>query len=436
MATNVNSIAVLGTQWGDEGKGKIVDLITKNTDIVNRFQGGHNAGHTLIIDNKKTVLHLVPSGILHGNVQCIIGNGVVVSGDKLLEEIKLLEANQIEVRSRLFISGDCPIILNFHKQLDLAREIKRGVNAIGTTGKGIGPTYEDKVARRGIKIYDLQNTEKLRSTLYDLADYHNFQLKHYYRQPEINVKHEWEQLLSIAEQLKPMIADTTQMLQQAYQQNKCILLEGAQGTLLDIDHGTYPFVTSSNTSIGAASTGSGLGASQIDYVLGLAKAYTTRIGSGPFPTELSITKDSIGCQLSHRGNEIGATTGRQRRCGWLDLVILRRSCQINDLSSLCITKLDVLDAFAEINVCIAYKLNGETVYDTSLHADNLALCEPIYKTFPGWQSSTEGIVFYEQLPQRAKDYLNFISQELSTPISLISTGPDRNQTIILNSIFA
>jgi adenylosuccinate synthase len=430
-----NTLAVVGTQWGDEGKGKIVDLLTEKADIVVRFQGGHNAGHTLIIDGDKTVLHLVPSGILRPHVKCYIANGVVVSGEKLLQEIQQLERVGIDVKERLLLSGDCPLILKFHEAIDIARENKKDSATIGTTGNGIGPAYEDKIARRGIRLSDLQNLELLSEKYKALADFHNFQLNHYYSIQPLSSLENWEHLLAIREQLLPMITDTVSCLHQAYNEGKNILLEGAQGTLLDIDHGTYPFVTSSNTSIGAACTGTGLPTSKIDYVLGLAKAYTTRVGNGPFPTELDTKDNPVGKHLSLKGKEVGATTSRARRCGWLDLPLLRRTTQLNGIDSLCISKLDILDGIKEIKVCVGYQIDNEEHSSSPLNASLLEKCQPIYKTLQGWSEKTSGVTVWEELPENAKNYLQFISEQLALPISLISTGAERGHTIQKQSYF-
>ena len=433
MSSKIQSLAVLGLQWGDEGKGKIVDLLTEKTDFVVRFQGGHNAGHTLIIDHQKTVLHLIPSGILRDQVQCVIGNGVVLAADKLLEEISVLEHSGIDVMSRLSISEDCPMILDFHVAIDKAREVHRWQTKIGTTQNGIGPAYEDKVARRALKVADLRNLSAIEHTFKQLADYHNFQLSQYYGVEQVDEHQQWQKLIHFSETLQEIIVDSVDLLQKAFQQGKTILLEGAQGTLLDVDHGTYPFVTSSTTSIGAAVSGSGLGIHQIHHVIGLAKAYTTRVGYGPFPTELDRQDDPSGKILSTKGNEIGATTGRGRRCGWLDLVLLRRSAQINSVDSLCITKLDVLDDLVQIKVCTHYQVNGETVSHYNMNG-NLSECEPVYETFCGWQCSTEGVTQIRDLPVNAQHYLKFIEQQLNLPISLISTGADRQHTIIQHDL--
>ena len=428
--SKAQNIGVFGTQWGDEGKGKIVDWLSETSDVIVRFQGGHNAGHTLIINGQKTVLHLIPSGILHPNKDCYIGNGVVISPPHLLKEIKTLEQNGIEVRERLWISDNAPIILNFHTALDGAREKKRGANAIGTTQNGIGPAYEDKVARRGLRTNCLLNLPAFRAQYEDLADYHNFTLKNYYDSPEVDIEAQWDQLHAYAAELKSHICDVPLALDQARKNNKRLLLEGAQGTLLDIDHGTYPFVTSSNTVAGGAGVGCGLPANALDYTLGIVKAYTTRVGSGPLPTEQPDEPGKIGHYLGEVGFEVGATTGRPRRCGWLDLVILRRSLMLNGLDGICMTKMDVLDQLPQIEVCVSYEIDGKVVSNTSLSADDLAQVKPIYQTFKGWMTSTADIKHFDDLPAEAKTYLNFIETELATPISIISVGPDRTQTFI------
>ena len=428
---------VIGTQWGDEGKGKVVDWLTDHARGVVRFQGGHNAGHTLVIGGKKTVLHLIPSGILRDNIACYIGNGVVVSPQALLEEIDMLEQAGIDVRSRLHISEACPLILPCHTALDKAREVARGSNKIGTTGRGIGPAYEDKAARRAVRLQDLFHRERLAAKLGEMLDYHNFVLKHYFHAPIVDYQETMDEVLSMAERLKPMIADVPQRLFEANKAGHNLLFEGAQGTLLDIDHGTYPFVTSSNCIAGAATTGSGVGPQMLHYVLGITKAYTTRVGSGPFPTELD---DDIGKYLAKRGNEFGATTGRPRRCGWFDAAALKRSIQINGVSGLCVTKLDVLDGVETLQIGIGYKLrgtNGNTVTSNILPvgADELALCEPVYEEMPGWKENTSGINQFEKLPKAAQNYLKRMEQVCEVPVDIISTGPDRAETIVLRHPF-
>lgn len=425
-----NNIIVLGTQWGDEGKGKLVDLLTEQVAAVVRFQGGHNAGHTVIIDGKKTVLHLIPSGILRDGVECLLGNGVVLCQDALMKEIKGLEEESVPARERLMISEGCTIIMPYHIALDQARERAKGNKAIGTTGRGIGPAYEDKVARRGIRAEDLLHEARLKDKVSEVLDYHNFVLTNYLKEDALDLQEVLDTTLSLAESVTPMIGDVTERLDELHKKGQKILFEGAQGTLLDIDHGTYPFVTSSNTTAGGASTGTGFGPCQFDYVLGITKAYTTRVGAGPFPTELD---DAVGQHLGEKGHEFGATTGRQRRCGWFDAVALRRSRQINSLSGLCITKLDVLDGLEEIKVCVAYDYEGETIHSPPSGAEAFANCTPIYETFAGWQESTAGIKDYDALPENAKAYLKVIEKVTDCPVHIISTGPDRNETIVLKN---
>ena len=422
------NVVVIGSQWGDEGKGKVVDLLTGRAMAVVRFQGGHNAGHTLVIAGNKTVLHLIPSGILHPGVTCFIGNGVVLAPGALLEEIHMLESSGVEVKTRLKISAACPLILPHHIALDLAREKARGDKAIGTTGRGIGPAYEDKVARRAVRFGDLFLAEQFGAKLQELLDYHNFLLQHYYQAQPVDFQQVLEETLQIAEILRPMGADVTALLQQHRQRGDNILFEGAQGAMLDIDLGTYPYVTSSNTTAGGAATGTGLGPRYLDYILGITKAYTTRVGAGPFPTELT---DELGDYLADRGHEFGATTGRRRRCGWLDLVALRRSIQHNSVSGLCLTKLDVLDGLDSINLCVAYRCGGEELTAPPLGAEAFAACEPVYEQLPGWKESTCGATAYEQLPLKARNYLKRIETLTETPIDIISTGPDRADTILL-----
>lgn len=426
------NIIVIGTQWGDEGKGKIVDLLTDQAAAVARFQGGHNAGHTVVIDGKKTVLHLIPSGILRDNVQCLIGNGVVVSPAALLEEIETLEQNGVPTRDRLWISEACALILPFHARLDQAREQSRGKEAIGTTGRGIGPAYEDKAARRALRIGDLLHRERFASKLGEVLDYHNFVLQHYYRSEPLDFQELLEDAMRVAEVIAPLITDVSEILHRIHRDGGNIMFEGAQGMLLDIDHGTYPFVTSSNTTSGGAATGTGMGMLEFDYVLGITKAYTTRVGSGPFPTELL---DEMGAYLAKRGNEFGATTGRPRRCGWFDAVALRRSAQINSISGLCITKLDVLDGLESIRICTGYEVNGEARLTPPVGAEAFAECRPVYEELPGWKESTLGIKSYAGLPENARCYLERIAAVSEIPIDIISTGPDRNETIVLKHPF-
>lgn len=402
---------VVGAQWGDEGKGKIVDLLTEKVYGVVRFQGGHNAGHTLVVNNKKTVLHLIPSGILRENVSCFIGNGVVLSLPALMHEINELQANNVSVAGRLFISEACSLLLPYHAALDQAREAMSGKDAIGTTNRGIGPAYEDKIARRGLRVADLLDEKKFVEKLTKLAEYHNYFLKNYYHVDVVPVAQALAESLAYADAVKPMIVDLVAVLAEYRAQHKGLLFEGAQGTLLDIDLGTYPFVTSSNTTAGAAATGTGFGPLYFDCVLGIAKAYTTRVGAGPFTTELN---DEVGELIRQRGKEFGATTGRPRRCGWFDAVAVKRAVQVNSISALCINKLDVLDELKTIRVCVAYKNN-----------------EPVYQDFPGWQESTFGITDFVKLPANAQKYLQVLAELLKVELVMISTGPERESTVFL-----
>ncbi len=421
------NVVVIGTQWGDEGKGKVVDLLTDKASAVVRFQGGHNAGHTLVIDGKQTVLHLIPSGILRENVRCLVGNGVVLAPDALLEEIDMLEQGGIPAARRMGISESCPLILPYHVALDAAREKARGKKAIGTTGRGIGPAYEDKVSRRGIRLGEIFDIDHITNRLREVMDYHNFALKNLFEYGEVDYQEVLDNLLGQAERLKPMVEDVTGTLHQLRKEDKNVMFEGAQGALLDIDHGTYPYVTSSNTTAGGAASGTGVGPRYIDYVLGIVKAYTTRVGAGPFPTELF---DDDGNHLGTKGHEFGATTGRKRRCGWLDVVSLKRSLEINSVTGICITKLDVLDGLKTLKICVAYKLDGQEIVTPPVGADRFEECEPVFIEMPGWQESTVGMTEYEQLPQAAQDYLDKIQELCETPIDIISTGPDRKETII------
>jgi adenylosuccinate synthase len=435
MAKNV---VVIGTQWGDEGKGKIVDWLTDHSQGVVRFQGGHNAGHTLVINGKKTVLHLIPSGILRDNVKCYIGNGVVVSPQALMEEVDMLEAAGVKVTSRLKISEACPVIMPYHIALDQAREIAKGASKIGTTGRGIGPTYEDKVARRAIRIQDLFHRERLAAKLGEVLDYHNFTLKNYFHADTVDFQKTLDETLMLAERIKPMVGDVPRLLYEANKADHNLLFEGAQGTLLDIDHGTYPFVTSSNCTAGGAATGSGVGPATLHYVLGITKAYTTRVGSGPFPTELydAVDKlDPVGKGLAERGHEFGSTTGRARRCGWFDAAALKRSIQINGVSGLCVTKLDVMDGMDVVRLCVGYRIDGETSDILPVGAETLAKCEPIYEDMPGWNESTVGVKSYDALPDNARKYLKRMEAVCGVPIDMISTGPDREETIVLRHPF-
>jgi len=429
MAKNV---VVLGTQWGDEGKGKIVDLLTENVAAVVRFQGGHNAGHTLVIGGEKTVLHLIPSGVLREGVLCLIGNGVVLSPEALLKEMGALESRGVPVRERLRISPACALILPYHSALDLAREQARGDRKIGTTGRGIGPAYEDKVARRGLRLGDLRDPARFEARLREVMEYHNFVLTQYYHQEAIDVARTLEDALRMGETLKPMMADVPAMLHQYRMEGKRILFEGAQGALLDIDHGTYPYVTSSNTTTGGTATGSGFGPLYLDYVLGITKAYTTRVGSGPFPTELF---DEVGARIAQRGHEFGSTTGRPRRCGWFDAVSLREVVRINSVSGLCITKLDVLDGLETINMCIGYEDSSGQIVGTPRDAADFESLVPVYETVSGWSESTLGVQHWEQLPPNARRYIERIAELVGVGIDIVSTGPDRNETIILRDPF-
>jgi adenylosuccinate synthase len=426
------NVVILGTQWGDEGKGKIVDLLTEQADAVVRFQGGHNAGHTLVIGGEKTVLHLIPSGVLRAGVQCLIGNGVVLSPEALLKEIDALESNGVPVQDRLKISAACPLILPYHVALDQAREVRRGENKIGTTGRGIGPCYEDKAARRALRLGDLRDPARFGATLEEVLDYHNHVLAHYYEVEQLDFSAVLDEALSHGERLLPMMADVTSLLHEYRNTQARLLFEGAQGSLLDIDHGTYPFVTSSNTTAGGTATGSGFGPLYLDYVLGITKAYTTRVGSGPFPTELF---DETGLRLAERGHEFGATTGRPRRCGWFDAVALRTAVNINSVSGLCLTKLDVLDGLDEISVCVGYvDANGETAANP-IDAVDYENLNPVYETLPGWSDSTLGLKSLEALPDNARAYIARIEELVGAPIDIISTGPDREETILLRHPF-
>jgi adenylosuccinate synthase len=421
------NVVVIGTQWGDEGKGKIVDLLTERAAAVVRFQGGHNAGHTLVIEGEKTVLHLIPSGILRDGVSCLIGNGVVLALDALVEEADALIKRGVPVYERLKISPGCPLILPSHVALDAAREKARGSSAIGTTGRGIGPAYEDKVSRRALKVSDLFVRETFASKLGEILDYHNFLLKNYYGAEPVDFAETLDEALGYAEIVAPVTADITQILQDLADSDKSILFEGAQGSFLDIDHGTYPYVTSSNTVAAAASTGTGIGPRNLDYILGIVKAYTTRVGAGPFPTELF---DDDGAHLARVGAEFGATTGRPRRCGWFDAVALRRSIINSSVSGLCVTKLDVLDELETIQICVGYTIDGESIPGLPVVVDRFAKCKPVYEEWSGWQESTVGITNYDDLPQKARDYLARIEELAGVPVDIISTGPDREQTII------
>jgi len=425
---SARNVVVIGTQWGDEGKGKIVDWLTDRAQGVVRFQGGHNAGHTLVVGGKKTVLHLIPSGIMRPSVDCFIGNGVVVSPQALVAEMDELEAGGVPgVVARLSVSEACPLILPYHAALDAARETAKGEKKIGTTGRGIGPAYEDKVARRAIRLQDLFDAQRFAEKLRELLAFHNFVLKNYYRQEEVSYQKTLDETLALAPRLAPLIADVPRALYHANRAGKNLLFEGAQGSLLDIDHGTYPYVTSSNCVAGAAAAGAGIGPMHLHYVLGITKAYSTRVGGGPFPTELS---DDMGERLRQRGQEFGATTGRPRRTGWFDAAALKRSIQLNGCSGLCITKLDVLDGVEAVKICVGYELEGDFSEILPVGAEELERCHPVYEELPGWMESTVGIKSYERLPPAAQAYLQRIGALAGVPIDLISTGADREETIV------
>ncbi|MEX2131615.1 MAG: adenylosuccinate synthase [Pseudohongiellaceae bacterium] len=421
------SVVVLGTQWGDEGKGKIVDLLTEDVALVARFQGGHNAGHTLVIGGHKTVLHLLPSGILRDGVNCVIGNGVVLSLEALIKEIEELEQRGVPVRDRLHISGACPLILPTHVALDQARDGK-----LGTTGRGIGPAYEDKAARRGIRLAEALNRDQFTEKLRELMAYHNFILENYYGKSPVDFQQTLETQLALIDQVCPLVTDTIEILHNHRKRGDNILFEGAQGSLLDIDHGTYPYVTSSNTTAGGAATGSGFGPLYLDYVLGITKAYATRVGSGPFPTELF---DDVGAHLARVGAEKGATTGRDRRCGWFDAAAVRQAIRINSVSGICLTKLDVLDGLDSIKICTGYRGNGDCLSSWLMNVSSGTKLEPVYKELPGWKESTVGVKSVEQLPTNARAYISFIETEIEAPVDIISTGPDREETIVLRHPF-
>jgi adenylosuccinate synthase len=426
-------VVVLGTQWGDEGKGKIVDLLTENAAAVARFQGGHNAGHTLVIDGETTVLHLIPSGILREGVDCMIGNGVVLAPDALLEEVEMLEAQGVPVKERLKISEACQLIMPYHVALDAAREVARGKKAIGTTGRGIGPAYEDKISRRGLRVSDMLDKERLADKLKEVMEYHNYALVNYFKADPVDYQTVLDEALEMAEIIRPMVTDVTNELHKHRKAGNNVMFEGAQGTLLDIDHGTYPYVTSSNPSAGGACTGTGVGPRYLDYIVGITKAYTTRVGSGPFPTELF---DDVGTFLAEKGHEFGATTGRPRRCGWYDAVSLRRAMQINSVTGICLTKLDVLDGLETIKICTAYELNGEQLDVPPISTIKYAECKPVYEEMPGWSESTIGVTNYDDLPENAKNYIKRLEEVTETKIAIISTGPDREHTIILENPYA
>jgi len=433
------NVVVVGTQWGDEGKGKVVDWLTDHAQGVVRFQGGHNAGHTLVINGRKTALQLIPSGVMREGVACYIGNGVVVDPVHLLSEIERLEAIGVEVRSRLFISESCPLILPFHVEVDRARETLRessGSGKIGTTGKGIGPAYEDKVARRALRIQDLKHPQRFARKLAELLALHNVALSGYLGSKALDFQPIYDQAMQVAEQLSPLFADVGYALHQSHLRGDRLLFEGAQGTLLDIDHGTYPYVTSSNCVAGNAAAGAGVGPQMLHYRLGITKAYTTRVGGGPFPTELSIDQaGTVGHHLSTVGQERGTVTGRSRRCGWLDAAALRRAMIINGISGLCITKLDVLDGLQEVLVCTGYRLDGRVVDILPLDADDITRCEPIYEAFEGWSETSAGVTRWDDLPARARRYLLRVQELIGVPIDMVSTGPDRDHTIVIRHPF-
>ncbi|MFC4621288.1 adenylosuccinate synthase [Comamonas nitrativorans] len=454
-ANKARNVVVVGTQWGDEGKGKLVDWLTESAQAVVRFQGGHNAGHTLVINGQKTALHLIPSGIMRPGVKCFIGNGVVLAVGKLFEEIAGLEKAGVSVRERLRVSEACPLILPFHQALDVAREAAReegGQQKIGTTGKGIGPAYEDKIARRALRVQDLKHPERFAAKLRDLLTLHNHvlvevlgsrtfefpdALKPYVVHGEVQFDAVYQEAMQQAEQLKPMIADVSRELHDTYAAGGNLLFEGAQGTLLDVDHGTYPYVTSSNCVAGNAAAGAGVGPGMLHYVLGITKAYCTRVGSGPFPTELDWEKEGTpGYHMSTVGAEKGVTTGRARRCGWFDAALLKRSAQINGLSGLCITKLDVLDGLTELQLCVGYELDGEKIDILPLGADDIERCKPIYETIPGWTETTVGVTDYAKLPVNARRYLDRIQEVTGVPIAVVSTSPDRDHTILLHNPYS
>ena len=434
------NVVVVGTQWGDEGKGKLVDWLTEMSQGVVRFQGGHNAGHTLVINGVKTALNLIPSGIMRPGVKCYIGNGVVLSTSHLFKEIAQLEAVGVEVRSRLRVSEACPLILPFHAAIDAAREALReqgGSEKIGTTGKGIGPAYEDKIARRALRVQDLKHPERFASKLRDLLTLHNHVLTTFLNAPAVDFDTTYTEAMSHAEQLRPMMADVSRELNDAHQAGANLLFEGAQGTLLDVDHGTYPYVTSSNCVAGNAAAGAGVGPGLLHYILGITKAYCTRVGGGPFPTELDWqTPGTPGYHMSTVGAERGVVTGRYRRCGWFDAALLKRSAQVNGLSGLCVTKLDVLDGIEELKLCTGYELDGEIIDILPMGADDIARCTPIYESMPGWSQSTVGVTDYDQLPAAAQRYLRRIEEVTGVPIDMISTSPDRDHTILLKNPYS
>ena len=426
------SLVILGSQWGDEGKGKIVDLLTEKIDYVIRYQGGHNAGHTLVVDGEKTALHLIPSGILRSHLQCVIGNGVVLSPEALVKEIKMLENRGHSVINRLHVSTNCPLIMRVHVVLDKAREMSRGAAKIGTTGLGIGPAYEDKISRRGLRIADAMDPLRFAEKVRELMKYHNAVLSRVYQEEPVDVESMVEETLDAVEYFKTAVCDTVNLIHRARKNGKLMLFEGAQGSLLDIDHGTYPFVTSSNTTAGGVATGSGLGPRYIDAILGVTKAYSTRVGSGPMPTELV---DNVGEHLVLKGQEVGTTTGRIRRCGWFDAVAVRHAIEVNSISGICLTKLDVLDGLREVKICVGYELSDGTTIDYLPSGDVFSEVKPIYQTMPGWTAATFGMTFLDEMPKAAREYVDRLGKLVGAPIEIISTGPDREQTISISSPF-
>ena len=426
------SLVILGSQWGDEGKGKIVDLLTEKVDYVIRYQGGHNAGHTLVVDGQKTALHLIPSGILRPHVSCVIGNGVVLSPEALVKEIKMLEERGHSVVDRLHVSSNCPLIMQVHVELDRAREAARGDSKIGTTGRGIGPAYEDKVSRRGLRVADAMDPLRFAAKARELMDYHNFILSNFYHAEPVDVEAMIEETLDAVNYFGGAVCDTVDLVHRSRRNGKVMLFEGAQGSLLDIDHGTYPFVTSSNTTAGGVATGSGLGPRYIDAILGITKAYATRVGSGPMPTELF---DSVGEHLASKGQEVGTTTGRGRRCGWFDAVAVRHAIEVNSISGICLTKLDVLDGLDEVSICVAYELPNGEVVDYLPTGDDFSEAKPIYETMCGWNETTFGMTSLDEMPRAAKQYIRRLHELVGAPVDIVSTGPDREQTIVISSPF-
>lgn len=426
------SLVILGSQWGDEGKGKIVDLLTEKVDYVIRYQGGHNAGHTLVVDGQKTALHLIPSGILRPHVHCVIGNGVVLSPEALVKEIKMLEERGHLVVDRLHVSSNCPLIMQVHVELDRAREAARGDSKIGTTGRGIGPAYEDKVSRRGLRVADAMDPVRFAAKVRELMDYHNFILSNFYHAEPLDVEAMIEETLDAVNYFEGAVCDTVDLVHRSRRNGKVMLFEGAQGSLLDIDHGTYPFVTSSNTTAGGVATGSGLGPRYIDAILGITKAYATRVGSGPMPTELF---DSVGEHLASKGQEVGTTTGRGRRCGWFDAVAVRHAIEVNSISGICLTKLDVLDGLDEVSICVAYELPNGEVVDYLPTGDDFSEAKPIYETMCGWNETTFGVTSLDEMPRAAKEYISRLNELVDAPVDIVSTGPDREQTIVISSPF-